>query len=308
MSIIAATSVVRGSRRGSSHGALHLIDFDEGRAAQVLDWTRPTIDWSGAGGGRGLRGLACDDDSAWIAGADELYRFTPSLELIAVYRCPYLGDAQALACFEDRVYLASAAFDAILALQPATGRFDWGLGISDDEGGLRGIPFDPRGALGPSPSRRLRLNSLYCDARGLFAAGAGTLGLLHFDGKRIRRLVTLPEGVHDARPWRDGVLFNDTGADAARFLTPDANCVFEVPVFAEGELAPGSADDRVVARQGYGRGLCVVDESRFASGSSPLTVSLHDLDAMKTTQRINLSSDARHAVHTLAVWPFDVAS
>jgi hypothetical protein len=119
------------------------------------------------------------------------------------------------------------------------------------------------------------------------------------------RLVTLPEGVHDARPWRDGVLFNDTGADAVRFLTPDANCVFEVPHYPEAELLPGSFDNPAIARQGFGRGLCVVDESRFVSGSSPLTLSLHDLDAMKTTLRINLSTDARNAVHTLAVWPFD---
>jgi hypothetical protein len=70
------------------------------------------------------------------------------------------------------------------------------------------------------------------------------------------------------------------------------------------ELEPGSFEDPSVARQGNGRGLCVVDEGRFVSGSSPLTLSLHDLDEMKTTLRINLSTDARHAIHTLAVWPF----
>ena len=63
-----------------------------------------------------------------------------------------------------------------------------------------------------------------------------------------------------------------------------------------------------MARQGFGRGLCVVDEGRFVSGSSPLTLSLHDLDEMKTTLRISLSTDARQAIHTLAVGRFDRVS
>jgi hypothetical protein len=102
---------------------------------------------------------------------------------------------------------------------------------------------------------------------------------------------------------RLSVLFNDAEADAVRFLTPDANCVFEVPHYPAEALEPGSSDDPAVARQGFGRGLCVVDEGRFVSSSSPLTLSLHDLDEMTTTLRINLSNDARHAIHTLAVWP-----
>lgn len=306
MSVIAATTVIRGSQCGDSHGGLYLVDPDEGRGAHLLDWKRPAIDWSGYGGGRGLRGMAFHAGEVWIAGATELYRFSPELELRGAQRSPYLGNTQALACFEDRLYVASAAYDSILAFDLQAGRFDWGLQLSDSASGLRGLPFDPQGALGPSPSSVLALNSLHGTAQGLFIGGAGTLGLLHFDGKRIVRLVTLPEGVHDARPWRDGVLFNDTEADAVRFLTPDANCVFEVPHFPEQELEPGSDGDPAVARQGFGRGLCVLDESRFASGSSPLTISLHDLDEMKTLLRINLSADARHTIHTLAVWPFDL--
>jgi hypothetical protein len=305
MSIIAATTVIRGSQRGDSHGAFYLVDTENGRGAQLLDWARPAIDWSGRDGGRGLRGLAFYEGLVWIAGATELLRFTPALELQGALRSSYLGDVQALACFDGRLYVASAAYDSVLALDLQTGRFDWGLQISDGDAGLRGLPFDPSGALGPSPSSALGLNSLHCSAQGLFIGGAGTLGLLHFDGKRIVRLVTLPGGVHDARPWRNGVLFNDTEADAVRFLTPDANCVFEVPHYPEEELEFPSFEDQATARQGFGRGLCVLETGHFASGSSPLTISLHDLDEMKTTLRINLSTDARHAIHTLAVWPFE---
>lgn len=308
MSIIAATTVIRGSQRGSSHGGVYLVDIERQRGAHLLDWTRPAIDWSGHGGGRGLRGIAFGDERIYIAGSSELYGFAPDFALLAVYASPYLDDGQAVAVFEGRAYVVSAAYDAVLALDLQSGRFDWGLQMVDDGGGLRGMPFDPQSALGPSPTNALQLNSLHCDARGLFIAGGGTQGLLHFDGKRIVRLVTLPEGVHDARPWREGVLFNDTEAEAVRFLTPDANCVFQVPRYPEAALEPGSFEDSAVARQGYARGLCVLDEGVFASGSSPLTITLHDLDAMKTTLRINLSTDVRHAIHSLALWPFEPAS
>ncbi|RPH96648.1 MAG: hypothetical protein EHM68_10860 [Lysobacterales bacterium] len=307
MSVIAATTVIRGSQPGTSHGGVYLVDLDGQRGAHLLEWTRPSIDWSGHGGGRGLRGLAFGDDRVYVAGASELFSFAPDFALLGVLSSPYLGQAQAVACFEGRIYVVSAAYDAVLAFDLQAGRFDWGLQIVDGDSGLRGIPFDPQGTLGPPPSHELRLNSLHCDPRGLFIGGGRTMGLLHFDGKRIVRLVTLPEGVHDARPWREGVLFNDTEAEAVRFLTPDANCVFPVPHYPEAALEPGSCVDSAVARQGFARGLCVLGEGAFASGASPLTITLHDLDTMKTTLRINLSTDARHAIHSLAPWPFEAA-
>ena len=305
MTIIAATTVSRGSQSGESHGGVYLVDLAGQRGAHVLDWTRPGIDWSGAGGGRGLRGLDFHEQRVFVAGANELFEFTPQFELQAAHTSPWLGQAQAVACFEDRVYVVSAAYDAVLSLDLQSGRFDWGLQLADDEGGLRGMPFDPGSALGPSPANRLGLNSLHCDPRGLFISGSRSMGLLHFDGKRIVRLVTLPEGVQDARPWRDGVLFNDTEAGAVRFMTPESNRAFEVPHYFDSELEPGSYTDPSLARQAFGRGLCVLDEGRFVSGSSPLTITVHDLDAMKTTLRINLSTDARQVFHTLAIWPFE---
>lgn len=304
MSVIAATTILRGSQRGSSHGGVFLLDLHQQRAAHVLDWKRPLIDWSGHGGGRGLRGVAFAGEAVYVAGADELFQFRPDFDLVAVHKSPYLAQAQAVASYEARIYVVSAGYDAILALDLESGQFRWGLQLVDDEGGLRGMPFDPAGALGPSPGNHLGLNSIHCDPRGLFISGSRSGGLLHFDGQRILRLVTLPEGVHDARPWRDGVLFNDTEAAAVRFLTPEANRVFEVPIYPESELEPGSFEDPSVARQGFGRGLCVLDDRRFVSGSSPLTVSVHDLETMKTTLRINLSTDVRQVFHTLAVWPF----
>ena len=62
LTILVATSVVRGSRQGESHGGVYLVDFDADRAVQVLDWNTMDIDWQGRGWDRGLRGIAFDGE------------------------------------------------------------------------------------------------------------------------------------------------------------------------------------------------------------------------------------------------------
>jgi hypothetical protein len=49
----------------------------------------------------------------------------------------------------------------------------------------------------------------------------------------------------------------------------------------------------------------MVDDAVIAAGSSPSTVTLHDLESMKTTLSINLTLDVRNAIHGLEVWPYD---
>ena len=44
-----ATSVVRGSEQGQSHGGVYIIDPAKQAVHQVLDWDTADIDWSGRG-------------------------------------------------------------------------------------------------------------------------------------------------------------------------------------------------------------------------------------------------------------------
>jgi len=306
--MLAFTTELRGSRKGERHGGLQLLEINpergQGQAANILDWDIHDVDWQGTGGGRGLRGIAFDNERVYVAASDLLMVFTPSFKLIGSFRSPYLKHCHQIACWEGRVYLTSTAHDAILAFDLATSKFSWGLHIEADHAGVQGTPFDPQGVLGPPLGNALHLTSIHCDARGLFVSGARSGGLLHFDGQRIVRLVTLPTGANDCRPWRDGVLFNDTEADTVRFLTPDQNHVFQVPKWPEDELTGVDPQDSGSIRQGFARGLCVIDEATFAAGSSPSTITLHNIETMKTTLSINLSTDIREAIQAIAVWPF----
>ena len=107
------------------------------------------------------------------------------------------------------------------------------------------------------------------------------------------------------RPFGDGVLFNDTGSDHVRWVRRDGSEVrFEVPQYDPGELTHTKLGDDQVARQGFGRGLCVVDDRLLAAGSSPSTVTLFDLQSGATVARVNFSMDVRNAIHGLEVWPY----
>ncbi len=304
MTVLIATSVVRGSHQGESHGGVYLIDLERQRVVQPIDWNTADIDWQGRGWDRGLRGIAFDDERVFIAASDELFVYTPTFELIDSYRCPYLKHCHEISIYERRLFLTSTGFDSILGFDLDANRFSWGLKIHRELSGFGGTPFDPQGSRGPAPGNTLHLNSVRCTDQGMYLAGLKTRGLLVYTGRKIAMRATIPEGIHNAIPFRDGVLYNDSHADAVRFVTPERQRSFHVPKYDETKLTHTDLDDARIARQGFGRGLCVIDDSRIAAGSSPSTIAIHDLEQFKTTQIVTLTYDIRNAIHGLEVWPY----
>jgi hypothetical protein len=80
----------------------------------------------------------------------------------------------------------------------------------------------------------------------------------------------------------------------------------EIPRYEDSELTHTDLDDSRIARQAFGRGLCLITDTLFATGSSPSTITLHDIENMKTVLSINLSMDVRNAIHGLEVWPYAI--
>ena len=308
MTTLIATSVVRGSRQGESHGGVYLLDLEQEKAALAIDWNTADIDWQGRGWDRGLRGISFDGDRVFIAASDELFEYSPDFEQVASYRSPFLKHCHEIVRYERRLFLTSTAYDSILGFDLDNNRFSWGLNISAQADEFLATPFNPVGQHGPAPKNKLHLNNVFCDTNGMFISGLRTAGLLHYSGSRITKYVNLPEGSHNARPWRDGVLFNDSEANAVRFVTPKTNHVFQVPRYPENLLTHTDLDDSRIARQSFARGLCTINDGLIASGSSPSTITLHDVDTMKTTRSINLSMDIRNAIHGLEVWPYPLDS
>ena len=78
----------------------------------------------------------------------------------------------------------------------------------------------------------------------------------------------------------------------------------KVPTYDSAELENTNMDDSRTARQGFSRGLCLLSDHVVAVGSSPSTISVHDLKENKTALKVNLSMDIRNAIHGLEVWPY----
>ncbi len=104
---LVATSVVRGSEKGQSHGGVYLIDFAEQRVEQKIDWNTGAIDFAGRGWDRGLRGIEFTDDAIWIAASDELFCYSPDFELIDSYRNDYLRHCHEICRRDNLLFLTS---------------------------------------------------------------------------------------------------------------------------------------------------------------------------------------------------------
>ena len=101
-------------------------------------------------------------------------------------------------------------------------------------------------------------------------------------------------------------MFIDSEADAVRDASRsgEEDRALKVPEYDPANIENKGIDDTQIARQGFCRGLCLINDRIFAAGSSPATISLYDLQESKTLLSVNLSMDIRNEIHGLEVWPF----
>lgn len=285
MAKLLATSVIRGSNQGESHGAVYVVDFDDDRVYQPIDWNTPDINWQSSSDERGLRGVAIHRERIFVVASDELFEYNPNFELLASYRNPYLKDCNAICVHQHHLFITSTAFDSILGFNLRRNTFDLALMVKTDGQNLAMGKFNPNSDDGPLPINKLFINSIHCEKGGMYLAGQKTDGLLLYNGKQLGLSATLPRGANDARPFREGIVFNDTESENFRYATRagENDCAFQ---------------------QRAGRGLCVVSDSVIAVGPSPATIALYDLEQKKMTKSVKVSTDDRNIIHSLAVWPF----
>jgi hypothetical protein len=304
---LVASSVVRGSQKGESHGGVYLIDLMAREVVQTIDWNTVDIDWQGRGWDRGLRGIAIDGERVYMVSSDELFAYTADFRRVGSWRSPYLRHCHEICIHGRELFLASTGFDSILGFNLDAQSFDWAMHVQMRNYRFHFSRFDPLGEQGPLPLNKLHINNVYADQSGMYLSGLHTGGMLQFTGKRVLMSVELPPGTHNARPFRDGVLFNDTEAGTLRYSGRDdrEDRIMMVPTYDADTLTFRDADTTGIARQGFARGLCVLSDSIVAGGSSPSTVTVYDLKANELLLSVNLTRDIRNAVHGLAVWPFD---
>ena len=298
--------MVRGSHQGESHGGVYLIDLDQRDIRQVIDWNTANIDWQGRGWDRGLRGIAFDGEVVYIAASDELFAYAPDFRLLGSWRNTYLKHCHEIAVWERTLFLTSTGCDSVLGFDLDRKEFTWALHVETSQFRFRGRLYDPRKDDGPLMLNKLHLNNVHPTQGGMYLSGTKTGGMMIFNGREIRMSVELPPGTHNAQPFRDGVLFNDTEADVLRYAGRGGqeDRALKVPHYPDDQLQHRNLDQSNIARQGFARGLAVLSESVVAGGSSPSTVSVYDLAKNECVLSVNLTMDVRNAIHGLEVWPF----
>ena len=304
---LVASTVIRGSQQGESHGGLYLIDLGRRGVRPLLDWNTPEIEWYGNGGDRGLRGIATDADTLYVAASDRLLAYSPTMELLDTWQNPYLKHCQEIAIWQRTLYIVSAGYDCILGFDLDERRFHWALHVRRAGYQFGGNIFDPMSDDGPMLLEKLRLNSLYCNENGMYITGLKTGGMLHFNGAAVNMAVQLPDNTNNVRPFRDGVIFNDNEDNVLRYTGRGEGAEdrgMPVPESDREKLSMVEAIDDGIVQAGFAKGLCVINDHVVAGGSSPATITLHDLAANKTMGSVTFSNDARETIHSIAPWPY----
>lgn len=315
---VIVSSVIRSTHQGESHGGVYLVDLERESSEQVIDWNDQSIDWEGRGADRGLRGIDFWRHEVYLAASDEVFIHDRNMRRLGTLSNPFLKHCHEIMIDGDLLYLTSTGFDSVLVVDLPSREFvrgfhlDWSWpsarALKLRRAGVRPVPrlrtFDPNAGDGPPMRDRCHINHVFAQGGRILVSGTGMGWLLEIKSEQLRKFARIPYGTHNARPFRDGVLMNHTASDAVLFTDRHGKTRRKLPVprYAFGSLSftdvPGDH-----ARQAFGRGL-EVDGSHIICGSSPATVTVHDLDRGTKLAQIQLTNDIRNAVHGLAVWPF----
>ena len=283
---LVASSVVRANSTDAGSGGVYLIDLEARSVLQPLDLNNARFPWQDNGRERGPRGIAFDGDTFYLMSSDALYAFSAAFEFQARYENPYLQYCRGIAIAERKLFVVSSGCDSIIGFNLDTKEFDWALQIKSHGFEIGAHPFDPATDEGPILVAKQDLRDIFCDGTGMYITCSE--GLLRFTGNAIGMAVELPAGSRDARPYRDGILFNDSDDGTLRYAGR-----------GEGE------EDRSMPVGSFTRGLCVINGAIVASGSSPAAVTVFDLAANKRLFSVRISDEAHSAIHSIALWPFD---
>ncbi len=290
-----------------SHGGIYLVDLESGETRLVVDWDDADISWEGRGQDRGLRGIALHADHAYVAASDEIFVYDRDFGIVKSFRNPYLKHCHEIHACGTRLLVTSTGFDSVLIFDLLQERFIRGYCIRRQAAASLALDFrvfDPGLPGGPAPGDSVHVNNVFQAGHRIGVCGTGLRNLLYIADGRLVEGPPVPRGTHNARPYGDGILANDTAASRLALFDRNGALVKSIPAvrYREDDLLMAHLP-RDHARQGFTRGLCVAEDDRVIGGTSPSTISLYDLRTSSIVKSVNLTMDIRNSVHGLEIWP-----
>lgn len=326
---VLVTEVIRSSQQGESHGGAHLVNLETGAHERVLDWDEMGIDWSGRGGGRGLRGIAFHKGRVVIGAGNEIFLFDKNFTPLSSHPAPYCRDCHEIFADGDRLLITATGHDALLEFDLNSLEYTAGLRfvvkptrVNSPKGSVvvpmvHGEVFDPSKPDGPPQHDTLHINMVWHERGHTFVCGTTMTTLLLSPAGRsladraglMRPIARVPEWTHNARPFKGGAIYNATKGERIVHSDARGNAIksLAIPRFPKEKLLhDGVPQDH--ARPDFGRGLAVMEDKDgrtvVIGASSPSTVTAYDLEAESVIASVNLTADVRNAPHGLEIWPF----
>lgn len=322
---IICSSVIRSSQQGNSHGGIYIVDLESGGFEEVIDWNDQSIDWSGRGADRGLRGFDFYNDQIICAASDEVFFFSKNFEIIKSIKNRYLKHCHEIFVLNGMLYLTSSGYDSILVYNLEKNQFEKGFLYRQKstlgwfQKMLKKLKFTSKinffelRSFNPEIENDIELKDT-SHINMVFAEGDH----IYFSGTKMDHMMAIPIGGGDAMPvlntglgthnvrfYGDHIVYNNTALDKVTVVrrdNPSDQFHFDIIKYPKEDLEFSNIGNDH-ARQGFGRGLCVYGEYIIA-GSSPSTISVYSIENRSLIKQINLTLDVRNSIHGLEVYPF----
>lgn len=314
---VITSSVIRSADKGDSHGGVYLLDLEKEKYEQVIDWNTPEIDWSGRGGDRGLRGLANYKEKIYMAASDEIFIYDLNFRLLDSIKHPLLKHCHETFISGKRFFVTSTGFNALLEFDLDEDKFVGGYHVRFSR--LAGLLYRYGLSVKPKFSQisaenlpelnlvgkdSLHINNVFVSNDVIYFSGTRIRHVFSVENKTLSIYANVPYSGHNARPYLDGILMNDTGAKNVAILDREGKYLRKHPLIIYPEKSLLKAElSKNVAQQGFARGLTVTGDGFLIAGSSPATISIFTPEQNMPLKSINISMDLRNAIHGLEIWP-----
>lgn len=299
---ILASSVIRSTHRGDSHGGIYSVNLETDEVKQLLDWNNPNINWEGRGGDRGIRGLAFWGDLLYAVAGNELFSFKfvgGKLIMEDCYDSPYLTLTHEAWRHGTKLYICAGGTDSILVFDLVAKEWE-GSWYHDKDSHPDAYSFDP---LNNEDSHKtfiggfMHLDSVYANDDYMWYSGAYTDGLWRKDLRngRTKKFKLVYADTHNARPYKGGFVYNLSRLSKT-IWEQDGIVVSEwdTPKRPLSELTnTGLPQDCAV--QGYTRGMVTYNEY-VITGTSPAAINVFSIGQKDPVKTVNLTNDIRNSI------------
>ena len=297
---VIASSVIRSTHRGDSHGGIYRIDLESGDVCQMLDWNNPDINWEGRGGDRGVRGLAFFGDTLYAVAGNELFAFEKDgdqLRLCGQYPSPYLKLTHEAWRHRDKLYICSGGTDSILVFDLVNKKWTTSYYHNANSNGSQ--PFNPNTRAGyENPTEGfMHLDSVYANDDYMWYSGAFTDGLWQYDflNKKTTKFTLAFGDTHNARPMWGGYLYNLSRMSKTVFEKGGAVMNSWDTPHALLDSLTNTHLPRDHAVQGYTRGMVVYDDY-IITGTSPAAINVFSFSSKNPIKSVSITNDIRNSI------------